>query len=339
LVRSLYETNPSRWRSTFAEAIERNLSSYAAFDDEVALGLIEELDALLANTKSVSSQLKRMVYLRRAAWLLTGTADEEGLKQTISQLSLLVSEFKASTLELPREQLTDLLATELDLALIQGGLAAAQGDVIGARAHFQQGLGMVSAAPDALAPDIARLVSNLHYRFALTYRDEKSKEAVAIATDHALEALRLGINSPALSYRVLDLADLVMQDESDAAVEELCRVQFSGTGSSASHFSRSPGIALKFVEAIARVATRVSKMEEPLRFQLSAGLFAEAEQVLRSNSRRRHSYGSAALAKLQAVSKQLGEALDQADPEQRYSMRLQDTLALATAGPVRRIQQ
>lgn len=312
LLRSLNAVDPVRWRSIFVDALEKHLASSASYqDEEVALNLLDEVDLLLAATKTLPAEIKRLPYRRRAAWLLYSEAETEPVKQIIGELGSILSALRRSQ-DLSREQEDVVLASELDLAQLKGCVSEQEGNREGALAHFFSGLDRIQGTPGAeLTNEVIRIASSLHSRVASAL---SSAGQTSEASQHALQAIEVAGGAAFINNRLIQLIQIVVSSDQVEKMVRLCEIQFSQSTAllTVSYFARAPGLALQFLRALRSLAIRLAPSSSASTAAALSSLALQTAQLLKLLMRRRHTLHPRVLDELMTATANLREIFQRA---------------------------
>ncbi|WP_424361400.1 KGGVGR-motif variant AAA ATPase [Methylocystis parvus] len=262
LLRALAAENPEKWSALLSSTLERYIEEIPFFlEPYEEISLIDELDALLANSTSISSRLKRIGNRRRAARLFLATEQEEAASQTLHEINKLVKELRSTSTKLASDQIEQLLAAEVD-AHVQRGRLYEKLDSAKAIKEFSQGLKKLVEAGAIISnekSDLMRLGFEIHCRLALS-----DGLTPTIAAQHAVEAARRSAGLMNLPSQFVDLANIALNAEQNPEFAvEFCHYAFEahdrrGTSFFISYFSRSAANTLRFFNVATRLINVVA---------------------------------------------------------------------------------
>ena len=206
LLRSLVETQPKKWRQHLSDFLEFYLEQMAVFlDADEELLLLDEADVLLSTLLGREPKIKRLTNRRRSARLQMLHQNREAAEQLAEELERLIDDVRISYAsdEVP----VDLLAAEMDLAILRGDIRSAQGEFPGARRLYEKGLKAVDKFDVGSRTELVRLRFDLHGRLARL----PTSISARTAANHALQALEWTGGSNSFVVQFVALGQVVIR--------------------------------------------------------------------------------------------------------------------------------
>lgn len=311
LLRTLKVAEPQKWKSLLLGELQSYLDDYTFFvESEEEVSILEELDSLLAEEVTHSTQLKRIYFRRKALRNFISKKDVEASMQTVGEISALLGRLSKDSDSLATDQMRELFEADVDLNLARGDICIARADFEGAYKEFDSGLGRVSEIqPDELSDELSRLCFNLHSRMTdlpvfLVDKEEAAVHAVLASLvsksvypvvsrfSHFAKTIA-NANEVRRTKLTRDFAQIIFNSE-------ITKLQL------VSSYGRSPTVASDYLTATTGLLKALPSSKQPEAVVIS---IADAtDQLLRSLLRRRQTIGAKQVSLLMHP---LREALDE----------------------------
>jgi hypothetical protein len=297
LLRTLYESNPGKWKVRLLEELEVYAESYAfLLDTEEEVALLEEIDVLLSESTTIGDKLKRIKFRRAAARVFVDSKDVTAASQTLGEIFSLSNGFARNISNLAPDQISDLNDADVDLALLGGDIDLLNDRPFDATQKFNAGLARIGVLESGnFSSDRVRIKVELHMRLV-----EMPTECVDSydAAVHAISAVTWGKSLFIVLRKFNQLAQAILKlpDRSDMALH-FCRgllgsSELRNRSNLASYYGRQPVFALDFIRNVTGLASMLVRREfdeeEYLIFESLADLIS---QVLKNVVRRSKTVG------------------------------------------------
>jgi len=261
LLRDLALRDPGRWKPELADFIESYLEQMAPMlDEDDELLLLDEADAILATRDGDIAKLRRVENRRRAARIQVTLRHTDTAAQITAELATIVGDISS---RVTGEARLDLLAAEMDIALLRGDISLWQGKIEAAKRLFEVGLKIPVTREAGNRPELSRLRFDLHIRLA---RLDPDFIAPAEAARHALEALDWTGSSNSFVLYVSDLGGAVLRAQDPKLLEDFVSRAFRSHERRQSQFvfyhGRNPRATAKFVTFVQAAAKLVIETRE-----------------------------------------------------------------------------
>lgn len=245
------------WGMVLANFIGNHLEQLGPMlDDDDELLLLDEADAILASQDDDPTKLRRIENRRRAARIQLNMRHVDTAAQIIAELAGIIARLAG---KLTGEGRIDLLAAELDTALLRGDLSRQTGKVDVAKRLYEAGLKLTAGRNIASRADLARLQFDLHLRLARLDPEIISSDEAA---RHALDALEWAGSSNTFVLYAADLGEAVLRAENPALLAEFVARGFRAHERRQSQFvfyhGRNPRAAAKIVAFLRHAAMLVT---------------------------------------------------------------------------------
>lgn len=297
LLRALAAANPDKWRGALSMAIERHLESMSFYlDAEEELGLLEELDGLLASATTVALRLRRLASRRRAARLYILQGELDTANQTIGEIGKLISEITRGAPKLANDQTEQLVAAEIERSQFRGDIAEKREDWPKAFHEFNGGLSRLRDLDFSGRSEFARLAFELHSRLA---RMPQAVVDAEEAAEHAAAAARFGVQQAPSSLvpQFVDLARVISlaasrRDLALAFCEQTLETQDRRLQLQiGNYYGRVPRSAIQFLNVAGALMRLIGLPAEGRETDIVNLLIETVALVWRTLARRRHTIG------------------------------------------------
>ncbi|WP_460129564.1 KGGVGR-motif variant AAA ATPase [Pseudomonas sp. H1_D05] len=297
LLRTLYESNSSKWKAKLTEELEVYVEAYSfLMDTEEEVAILEELDVLLAESTTIGDKLKRIKFRRAAARVFVDSRDVAAASQTLGEIFSLVNGFAKNTNNLAPDQVSELNDADVDLALLGGDIDVLNDRLGDAAQKYTSGLARIGVFEvNGFSSDRIRIKVELHLRMVEMPSEYVNAYDAAV---HAINAVTWGKNlfSVVRKFNQLSSAILKLPERPDIAFH-FCRGllgpnELRNRSNLASFHGRQPTFALDFLKNVNGLAavllTRDYDEETYAVFESLADLI---NQVLRNMVRRSKTVG------------------------------------------------
>lgn len=231
LLRNLLSRDSDKWGRQFADFLQAYIEQMASvLDDDDLLLLMDEEDALLAGFDGNDVHLRRIENRRRAARTHLYLGHDESAAQVTADLARMVGDLAG---RLSGDARLDLLAAEMDIALLRGDISVRGDRLEAARRLYEAGLDLPGAEESNSRLDLARLRFDLHVRLA---RLPENVISASDAAGHAMEALEWATASNALVLYAVELGEAVLRTKDAAMLEAFVRKAFRPSDRRGSQF-------------------------------------------------------------------------------------------------------
>ena len=221
LLRDLAARDPHQWNLPFGEFMESYIDQMGVMlEDDDELLLLDEVDAILAGVADDGAKLRRLANRRRAARIHLFQGHVDSAAQTAAELSRIISDLSGRS---SAEARLDLLAAELDTALLRGDILIRQGKIDAARRLFESALKLGTVDELGSRQELMRLRFDLHLALANLRPPTIGK---AEAAHHALEALKWIGSGNAIILHAVDLGRAILRNEDPEQLKQFVRKAF-----------------------------------------------------------------------------------------------------------------
>lgn len=340
LLRTVCSSRPAPWRMRLVSAIERHvaLMRLVGFDDDAELALLEELDALLAESPTVAARLQRINHRRRVGWLYFSENDIEAASQVNGEVWSLTRELLRDGESLSPEQLDELITAQVDAGLLRGDISKYNEQEEAARDEYLKSLDLAIQQDNELSrSDLKRLRSDLHVRLALLPWDGDSEQAAT----HAVEAAKLGSSSFGFVYRFHALLSVVLNARNSILLEEFCVAAFSSSERSsrsviANYYGRQARLTIQLLDTLVTVANELQGTSNKIPHEIVISIGQLLEAVLRIQARRRSVNNERIQSDLREVATRLLASLIAVGISEELYNTIQEAITLFPPGSGRR---
>jgi len=297
LLRTLYETNPVKWKARLLLELISYAEAYAfLLDQEEEIALLEEIDVLLSDSSTIIDKLKRIKFRRAAARVFIESKDAAAASQTLGEIFTLTNGFVKNNPNLAASQTSEINDAEVDLSLLGGDIDLLNDKYSEAVVKFEAGLAKISIFdPDGFSSDRVRIKVELHLRLV-----EMPAGFVreVDAAHHAINAVVWGRNSFSVIRKFNQLSQPIIRqaDYPDFALR-FCRGLLSvyevrGRANFSSFYGRQPVAAHEFIKNVTGLAKILAVIDVDAEvFSIFESLADLINQVLRSVIRRSRTVG------------------------------------------------
>lgn len=256
LARSRASTHPSAWNPILTEALGRMLDYGPFLESDEELTLLDEIDVLLGQDRTIAGRLGRIRHRRRAARLHYSEDDFEAAFQSVAEIHQLIEDLQKA--DLAADQAAQLASAEADLHLVRGDIYKRQGNDARADQEFERGRSVISSEGEGRGE---------HQRFRFDFARRLALSPLVTAdrkAEFALEAARNGTGQ-AMAHGVYpELAQAVLGRSGDASLT----LQFAESifrqeriSSFSSFHGRHPRVASQFFDATAKLVNSIAALE------------------------------------------------------------------------------
>jgi cellulose biosynthesis protein BcsQ len=296
LLRMVSLNKPDIWKNLLLVKLETFLATYGfMFEREDELSLLEEIDSLYSEMNTITSKLRRVMYRRKAARLYVLSLELDAAMQTVGEIRSVLHDI-AGIANIPEDQQTELLASQIDVILLEG-------DVNIAKLEFPHAYGLFQLGLELLSSEMASTKSDELNRLAFELHSRMSEGPIPIvsnadAANHALKATFKSGSSNLLMLRFQNLARAVMRDPENLDIALSFSSNVFGTAdvrlrtNMANYYGRSPAMAVGFLKVLTDLVVFITPSG---RFELLNEIGKKAaecaSQIVRNLERRRKTFG------------------------------------------------
>jgi hypothetical protein len=284
LLRALATNAPTMWEPELAAYLDRYIEDYAfRLEENEALEILEELDALLTSNPTIEGQIKRVENRLRIAEQRLVAGDLDSVLQVNAGVRRLVKKIEAEDVLLAADQAIALRRAEIRTFLINGEALSHKKRPDDAAHEFQRGIRKLPKnSPFENLPEFDQLASLMYLRLAITESTLDSPESAAA---HAVLAMKRGGRSNLGGRNFLQLARIALSSANQPKVSlDFCEAAFERENSYRksriiSSFVRNPPLAAVFFDTIGELVSLIGYADERAQL-IMEGLVIAAEAVL-----------------------------------------------------------
>jgi hypothetical protein len=293
LLHVLYAEDNEGWASPLLEALERYwVSASYRLPFEQQLSILDEIDSLLAESRSVAGKLRRISYRLQSAYVYSAENDGAAAMITIVECRGLIESLRAEHAQLAPDQMESLVLSEVELYRLEGDIKSNREETATAIKSYESGVKLLSKLPDdALKGALARALFMLHQRLSHQYHSVLHDKSAAVK--HALLAANIAVGTrTVLGAYFSSLAEPVIASQNPGHALEFCASALLQDAARASGMipsvaSRTPKLVVELIETASELAELIGRHSDTRVPDTLDALSNIAKSTLNHLSRRR----------------------------------------------------